>query len=132
MYTYIDFSNDIIAMAKGEEMTQEQILNIIEKAEKLKLSAINKANYSATHKSPSKSKASEETKDLINKIQSILTTSPQTATDISKKLNIELTPLRVANCIQYIPNVTKTKVIRSTINSKGLKADKEYTAYMIA
>ena len=34
MYTYIDFSNDIIAMAKGEEMTQEQILNIIEKAEK--------------------------------------------------------------------------------------------------
>lgn len=131
MYTYIDFSNDIIAMAKGEEMTQEQISNIIEKAEKLKLSAINKANYSATHKSPSKSKVSEETKDLINKIQSILTRSPQTATDISEKLQIELTPLRVANCIKYIPNVTKTKVIRSTINSKGLKADKEYTAYMM-
>ena len=133
VYTYTNFANDIIALADGTlEMTPELAEKIKAKAADLLATQATKAAYNASHPSKSKSKgASENTKALAKEIENILTDKPMTSIEISLALNKELNALQIANAIKYIPNVKKSLVVRTVVNSQGLKAEKQYAGYYI-
>lgn len=130
-YTYIDFANEAIALAKGEPIKDIKVF--IEKAEALLATQESKKEYNAKNPKKATAKgASEETRTKANAIQSVLTAEPMTATEINKALNADYTALQVANAVKFIDGVQSTKVIRETVNAKGLKQQKEYTAYFKA
>ena len=51
--------------------------------------------------------------------------------EINAELGTTYTALNVANALRFVDNVKSTKVVRETVNSKGLKAQREYTAYYL-
>lgn len=132
-YTYAMFAQDVIDCMKGNmTLTPERAALMLNKAEDLLGSQKKKAAYNAEHKSTKAPKgASAETQAKANAIASVLTTTPMTAAEISAAVGTEYTALQVANAVKYIKGANSCKVIRDTINSKGLKAQKEYTAYFI-
>ncbi len=132
-YTYADFAKDIIALTSGEiELTDNKRRAIAEKAQALLDAQTAKAEYNKAHPSKSKAKgASAETLAKANKIKTALTKTPKTTAEINEELGTDFTALQVANAMKYIDNAKAAKVIRDTVNNKGLKAQKEYTAYFI-
>lgn len=130
IYTYATFAQDIIAMANGREISVD-IETFINKANALYEAQVKKAEYNATHKRASTSKMSDETKALIENLKKVLKNTPQTGAELNKAMGTEYTALRIANAVAKIDGVKSTKVIRTTVNSKGLKADREYTAYFV-
>ena len=132
-YTYKQFGLDIIALAKGElDMTPEVAVRLIEKAQALVNAQESKAAYNATHPKKSTAKgASAATKEKAEAIKSVLGADPMTAAEINAALGTDYTALQVANAVKFIPGAQSCKVARTTVNAKGLKSDKEYTAYTL-
>lgn len=132
-YTYADFARDILAFVNGEiELTESKKQAIADKAQALLDVQTAKAEYNKAHPNKSKAKgASAETLAKANKIKSALTATPKTTAEINAELGTDFTALQVANAMKYIEKAQTAKVIRDTVNNKGLKAQKEYTAYFI-
>ena len=132
-YTYADFARDVIAAINGEiKMTPAKAQNMKDKATDLLNAQIKKAEYNAAHKSSKTPKgASAETRAKADTIAKVLSSTPMTAAEISKATGTDYTALQVANAVKYIEGATSVKVIRATINSKGLRSEREYTAYCI-
>lgn len=132
-YTYADFATDVIALLNGEiEVTDEKAAAMTDKANALLAAQIKKSEYNATHAKKSQPKgASPATREKSDAIKSVLTADPMTTAEINAALGTDYTPLQVANAVRYIEGAQSCKVVRSTVNAKGLKSDKEYTAYFI-
>lgn len=132
-YTYASFASDVIALANGEiELTADLAAKLTAKANDLLTAQVKKAEYNAAHKSTKAPKgASAETKAKADAIRKVLNTTPMTAAEISAAVGTDYTALQVANAVKYIEGVKSCKVVRDTVNAKGLKAQKEYTAYAI-
>lgn len=132
-YTYAKFAEDVIRVANGEvQLTAELSARLTAKANDLLTAQVKKAEYNAAHKSTKTPKgASAETKAKADAIAAVLSATPMTAAEISAAVGTEYTALQVANAVKYIDGAKSCKVIRDTVNAKGLKAQKEYTAYFI-
>lgn len=132
-YTYAMFASEVIGIVNGEiELTPAIIERVTAKATDLANAQAKKAEYNATHPKKSSAKgASAETKAKADAIKSVLSAEPMTAAEINKALGEDYTALQVANAVKFIEGVQSCKVVRTTVNGKGLKADKEYTAYFI-
>ena len=132
-YTYAAFASDVIALSAGEiELTDELAAKLTAKANDLLTAQVKKAEYNATHKSTKAPKgASAETMAKADAIRKVLNATPMTAAEISTAVGTDYTALQVANAVKYIEGVKSCKVVRDTVNAKGLKAQKEYTAYAI-
>ena len=132
-YTYADFARDVIASLNGEiEMTPAKAQAMRNKAVDLLNAQVKKAEYNANHKSAKAPKgASPETRAKADAIAKVLTAEPMTAAEISKAVGTDYTALQVANAVKYIEGVTSVKVVRATVNAKGLRSEREYTAYCI-
>ena len=132
-YTYADFAAEVISIVKGDtEITDAVRDRVIEKALALSLAQANKAAYNAAHPKAGKAKgASAETQAKADAIKGILTDDPMTAAEINAALGTDYTALQVANAAKYIDGIRSTKVIRPFVNGKGLRSEKEYTAYFI-
>ncbi len=132
-YTYAAFASDVIALANGEiELTAELAAKLSAKASDLLTAQAKKAEYNATHKSTKAPKgASAETMAKADAIRKVLNSTPMTASEISTAVGADYTALQVANAVKYIDGAQSCKVVRETVNGKGLKAQKEYTAYFI-
>src|SRR5215510_11690691 len=129
-YTYVTFANEAIALANGTPLTD--VARFIEKATALIATQESKSAYNKANPKKSTAKgASEDTKAKAAQIAGVLNTEPLTASDINELLGTEYTALQVANAVKFIEGATSTKVIRESVNAKGLKAQKEYTAYVI-
>lgn len=130
-YTYIDFANEAIALANGETLSLPN--RFIEKAQALIATQESKSTYNKNNPKKSTAKgASETTKANANMIMAILGDTEDTArtgADINAELGTDFTALQVANACKFIPNIQSCKVVREVTNSKGLRAEKIYTAY---
>ena len=132
-YTYTLFANEVMGIVKGEvEITPAVAERVYAKAAALLATQENRDAYNATHPKKSAAKgASADTAAKAEAIKGVLTSDPMTAAEINAALGADYTALQVANACKFIPGIATTKVVRTTTNSKGLKADKEYTAYFI-
>lgn len=132
-YTYTDFANEVIAIVNGEtKVTAEVTARVTEKATALLNAQASKAQYNATHQRKGTAKgASPETQAKANAIASVLTAEPMTANEINAALGSDFTALQVANAVKFINGVKSCKVVRSSLNAKGLRQEKEYTAYSL-
>ncbi len=132
-YTYAMFASDVIAILDGDkELTAELTALMRDKASDLLDQQVKKAAYNAAHPKKNAAKgASAETQAKANTIAKVLSVKPMTAAEISAACGVDYTALQVANACKYIEGVKSCKVIRQTVNAKGLKSEKEYTAYFI-
>lgn len=131
-YTYSDFANEAISIGTTGKIDNIDLERFMEKAQALLISQENKKAYNETHPKKSTSKgASENTRTLANAITKVLTATPATGAEIATALNNPLSALQIANACKFIENCQACKVVRTTVNSKGLSAEKEYTAYFI-
>lgn len=132
--TYVEFGERMIDILHGLEEFPDQ-KELIEKAEDL-VSSHRAKSEKAKERSAQKektSKVSQKTLDNAKAVKAVLSSEPMTSDEIAiAAKNPNLTALLVANAVKYIDGVEKTKVRREKVNSKGLKAEKEYTAYFIA
>ncbi len=129
-YTYCNLALDIISICNGDTFDTDRMGLIKSKAEALLATQTKKSEYNATHPKKSTAKgASEKTMAVANAISAVLFNDPLTTADINKALGSEYTALQVANAVKYIEGVSSTKVVRETTNAKGLRSQKEYTAY---
>lgn len=105
---------------------------VMDKLEGMIAQEVKRAEYSATHRKPTKAKGpTEATKEVAEAISSVLTDTPMTATEINEALGTDHTALRVAGAIKFIPGVKSQKVVRPTIGKNGLRAERQYTGYFI-
>ena len=133
-YSYAEFTNDILALLDGElELTNDKAAEMRDKTIAFQNTLKKRAEYNANHPRKGVSKLSDTTKANIEKISGVLknSTKPMTTSDINAALHADLTPLQVANAVKYIEGIKSTKAIREAVDKKGLKAQKEYTAYYI-
>lgn len=132
-YTYTAFAKEVMGIVSGEiEVTAAVAERVTAKAAALLATQENRAAYNATHPKKSAAKgASADTAAKAEAIKGVLSAEPMTATEINAALGADYTALQVANACKFIPGVATCKVVRTTTNSKGLRADKEYTAYFI-
>lgn len=132
--TYVEFGERVIDILHGLEEFPDQ-KELIKKAEDL-VSSHRVKSEKAKERSAQKektSKVSQKTLDNAKAVKAVLSSEPMTSDEIAiAAKNPNLTALLVANAVKYIDGVEKTKVRREKVNSKGLKAEKEYTAYFIA
>lgn len=134
-YTYQMFAQEVIQIVAGElAVTPEVALRVTEKAQALAGTQAKKAEYNKLNPKKAAPKgASEKTQATANAISAILTAdNALTTADINELLGTEFSALQVANAVKFIDGATSQKVIRETVNAKGLKAQKEYTAYVKA
>lgn len=132
-YTYTNLATDLISLLDGtKSLTELPTSAMRDKAVALLNAQETKKAYNAAHPRKSSSNGpSGDTQSRAAEIATVLGSEPMTAAEINKALGTEYTALQVANACKYIPDCKSCKVIRSTINGKGLKADKEYTAYTV-
>ena len=132
-YTYTDFATDVLALLEGQKSLKElPVAAMCDKAKALLNAQATKQAYNAAHPRKSSSNGpSGDTKTRAEQIATVLDGDPKTAADINALLGTEYTALQVANACKYITGCQSCKVVRSTTSSKGLKADKEYTAYTV-
>lgn len=105
---------------------------VIDKLEGMVAQEVKRAEYSATHRKPTKAKGpTDATKEVAEAISSVLTDTPMTATEINEALGTDYTALRVAGAVKFIPGVKSQKVVRPTIGKNGLRAERQYTGYFI-
>ena len=142
-YTYEVFAKNAIEMATALQNIEKEenrnfdfdFENFIGKANALIEQQLKKREYNATHPKKSTSKgASEKTLAIVAKIRPLLKKGKDnaiTGAEINATIGENLFALQIANAVRFIEGVQSTKVIRSTTNSRGLKQEKEYTAYYI-
>ena len=132
-YTYADFASEVIAIVEGKATITDALKErVTAKAQALLAAQESKAAYNAAHPKKGAAKgASAETKAKAEAIKGVLTATPMTAAEINAALGEDFTALQVANAVKFIEGVKSSKVVRDTVNSKGLRMQKEYTAYSI-
>lgn len=132
-YTYITFAEEVKAILEGKiEITAEVKARVAEKADALIATQTAKKDYNAANPKKSTAKgASAETQAKATQIATILDGEPKTAAEINELLGTEYTALQVANAVKFIEGAKSEKVIRDSVNAKGLKSQKEYTAYTL-
>ena len=132
-YTYAQFAADVIAVMNGEvEITADLREKMTAKAADLANAQAKKAEYNANHPKKNSAKgASAETKAKAEAIKGVLGADPMTAAEINKALGADYTALQVANAVKFIEGIQSCKVVRDTVNGKGLRQQKEYTAYFV-
>lgn len=132
-YTYIEWANEVKDVINAEKaLTAEIKARIIEKADALIETQVKKADYNAKNTKKATAKgASAATLEKADNIARILDSEPKTTADINSLLGTEYTPLQVANAAKYIVGAKSAKIVRDTVNAKGLTAQKEYTAYTL-
>lgn len=132
-YTYAQFAADVIAVMNGEiEITADLREKMTAKAADLANAQAKKAEYNANHPKKAAAKgASAETKAKADAIKGVLGSDPMTAAEINKALGADYTALQVANAVKFIEGIQSCKVVRDTVNGKGLRQQKEYTAYFV-
>ena len=132
-YTYAQFAADVIAVMNGEiEITADLREKMTAKAADLANAQAKKAEYNANHPKKATAKGtSAETKAKAEAIKGVLGADPMTAAEINKALGADYTALQVANAVKFIEGIQSCKVVRDTVNGKGLRQQKEYTAYFV-
>lgn len=132
-YTYSQFATDVISLLTGEKgMGELPISAMTDKAQALLNAQATKQAYNASHPRKSTAKGpGGDTQARAAQIAEVLDATPKTAADINAELGTDFTALQVANACKYIEGCKSCKVIRTTTNGKGLKADREYTAYTV-
>lgn len=132
-YTYTNFATDVLALLNGEKaMGDLPIASMTEKAQALLNAQATKAAYNASHPRKASAKGpGSDTTERAKQIAGVLDSTPKTAAEINAELGSDYTALQVANAVKYIEGAKSCKVIRTTVNGKGLKADREYTAYTV-
>ena len=132
-YTYAQFAADVIAVMNGEiEITADLREKMTAKAADLANAQAKKAEYNANHPKKAAAKgASAETKAKAEAIKGVLGADPMTAAEINKALGADYTALQVANAVKFIEGIQSCKVVRDTVNGKGLRQQKEYTASFV-
>lgn len=133
-YTYVAMANEVISVLNGETaITPELVARATEKLNALIATQTAKSAYNAANPKKTAPKgASEQTKANGELIGSVLGASPETAktaSEINAELGTDFTALQVANAMKFLDGAVSVKVIRETVNAKGLKSQKEYTAY---
>lgn len=133
-YTYITFGNEVKEILEGTlEITPEVTKRMTEKADALIAAQTYKQRYNALNPKKSAPKgASEETKALAEKISEVLgkgEETARTAAEINVLLETDLSPLQIATAVKFVEGATSCKVIREVLNNKGLRSEREYTAY---
>lgn len=136
-YTYVTFGNEVIELAAAALAAKlidgTAAARLTEKATALVGTQTKKAEYNkANPKKTAPKGASEKTQATANALAALLTAEPMTAAELNEIGGTEFTALQVANAMKFIPNAESVKVIRDSVNAKGLKAQKEYTAYKLA
>lgn len=133
-YTYTMFASEVIGIVEGSvEVTPAVRERVTLKANDLLNAQAVKKAYNAEHPRKNQAKgASAETMAKVNAIKGVLSSTPMTAAEINAALDADYTALQVANACKFIEGVATTKVVRPTVNAKGLKAEKEYTAYFLS
>lgn len=132
-YTYTDFATDVLSLLEGQKALKDlPVAAMCDKAKALLNAQATKQAYNAAHPRKSSSKGpGTDTKERADQIAGVLDSTPKTAADINVELGTDYTALQVANACKYIEGCKSCKVVRTTTNSKGLKSDKEYTAYTV-
>lgn len=132
-YTYAAFASEVIGIVEGKiEVTGDVAERVKAKAAALLAAQESKAAYNAAHPKKGAAKgASADTAAKAKAIGDILSATPMTAAEINAALGTDYTALQVANAVKFIPGVVSSKVVRQTVNGKGLKVEREYTAYAI-
>lgn len=132
-YTYAQFANDVVGIVEGTiEVTPTVAERVKSKAMALLAAQESKAAYNAAHPKKGVAKgASADTQAKAKAIEGVLSSVPMTAAEINAALGEDYTALQVANAVKFIPGVVSSKVVRQTTTGKGLKVEREYTAYAI-
>lgn len=135
-YTYVSFGNevvDVVASALTNKLIDAmQAERMIDKANALIATQEKKSTYNAANPKKSTPKgASEKTQAVANALASVLTDIPMTTAELNEALGTTYTPLQVSNAIKFVPNWAKETVVRDVVSPKGLKSQKEYTAYKV-
>lgn len=130
-FTYEDWTNTVIGIVNEEiEITDDIRAAVIEKAEAFRATLETKKNQTSKRKPKG---ASAATKERAAAIVAVLTTEYQTSAEIAAKMGVDITPLQISNALQYAEaKIESGKVVRTVTNSKGLTAQREYTAYRLA
>lgn len=133
-YTYITFANEVKEILEGTlEITPEVTKRMTEKADALIAAQTSKQEYNATNPKKSAPKgASAATKALAEKISEVLGKGEETArtgAEINALLETDLSPLQIATAVKFVEGATSCKVIREALNNRGLRSEREYTAY---
>ncbi len=131
IYTYVDFANEAIDIANGGTVTDLE--RFVKKAQALLDREAKRKEYAANNPKSGKAKGpSEKTLARVEALRAVLTSEPQTGAELSKILgwNVKDT-LGVPNTVRYIDEAEEKMVIRETVNSQGLRAEKLYKAYFI-
>ncbi len=133
-YTYLTFANEVKEILEGTlEITPEVVERMTAKADDLIAAQTAKKEYNAANPRKSAAKGpSETTKALAEKISEVLgkgEETARTAAEINALLETDLSPLQIATAVKFVEGATSCKVIREALNNKGLRSEREYTAY---
>ena len=139
-YTYSQFAKDVLELLASVDVTDFGLdsESMTEKANALIEQQERKRAYNANKRAENAGKPkelSDKMKDLIALIKPAIPKGKEnavTGADINRITGSELYAMQISNACSHIPNCQKVKVIREVENSKGLKQEKEYTAYYIA
>lgn len=139
-YTYSQFAEDVLELIECVDILEfgMDYEKMSEKARALIEQQERKKAYNANKRAENAGKPkelSDKMKDLIALIKPVIPKgidNAVTGADINRITGSDLYAMQISNACTHIPNCQKTKVIREVENNKGLKQQKEYTAYYIA
>jgi hypothetical protein len=136
--TYQDFAKKAIEIANRQSNlfdTDAERTAFIEKANALIATQAAKSAYNkANPKKNSAKGASDDTKAKGVQIAAVLGDSvdkAMTAAEINAILGTGYTALQVANAVKFLNGAVSCKVVRESVDKKGLKSEKLYTAYYL-
>lgn len=139
-YTYSQFAKDVLKLLGCVDVSEFGLNygKMSEKAEALIEQQERKKEYNANKRAENAGKPKELSDKMKALIALIKPAIPKginnavTGADINRITGSELYAMQISNACSHIPNCQKTKIIQQVENSKGLKQEKEYTAYYIA
>lgn len=68
---------------------------------------------------------------ILREVLTVLGMEPMTASEINEALGTEYSVLMLSGTLSKSSFVSRTKVVRTTINNKGLKAEREFTGFYL-
>jgi len=131
-YTYKMFCENILTVLDNLPTDYPNLEEMKKKCLAFYKAQSTKAEYASTHKK-NISKVSQETLNNGKEVLEILSKSatPLTGMEIAAVAGKNWKPIQVSTYVKFVPEIGTTKVVRETVNAKGLTAQKEYTAYFI-
>lgn len=131
-YTYIDLATDVIALANGAIADDAIRGRMVDKAiALLDVQKTTALTSPVSGQSGSTSVASaHDSQKIADDILTVLSYQPMTAAEINTVMDTEYTSLQILNAMKLCEQeVASEKVIRTTLDAKGLRAEREYTAW---